>query len=88
MKENKLSNTIQIEKIKKENIFLAIFAIIYSLLLMTISIYLIILEEPRELGICFLLSLPISIVFGAVIPIKENKKKIEKIIKDNNVSNK
>jgi 5-bromo-4-chloroindolyl phosphate hydrolysis protein len=76
---NQLPENIQIEKLNKENKVLLIFAICFSILLIALSVYLIILEEPRELGFGFLICLPISILFGAVLPIKENKEKIKRL---------
>ena len=58
-----------------------IFSVVFSILLISLSVYLIILKEPIKLGIGFLICLPISITFGAVLPIKDNNKKINELEK-------
>lgn len=80
-KKNDLSKQTQITKLKKNNLFLIIFSVFFSILLISLSVYLIILKEPIELGIGFLICLPISITFGAVLPIKDNNKKINELEK-------
>lgn len=80
-KKNDLSRQTQITKLKKNNLFLIIFSVVFSILLISLSVYLIILKEPIELGIGFLICLPISITFGAVLPIKDNNKKINELEK-------
>ena len=80
-KKNDLSKQTQITKLKKINLFLIIFSVVFSILLISLSVYLIILKEPIELGIGFLICLPISITFGAVLPIKDNNKKINELKK-------
>lgn len=80
-KKNDLSKQTQITKLKKNNLFLIIFSVVFSILLISLSVYLIILKEPIELGIGFLICLPISITFGAVLPIKDNNKKINELEK-------
>lgn len=80
-KKNDLSKQTQITKLKKNNLFLIIFSVVFSILLISLSVYLIILKEPIELGIGFLICLPISITFGAVLPIKDNNEKINELEK-------
>ena len=80
-KKNDLSKQTQITKLKKNNLFLIIFSVVFSILLISLSVYLIILKEPIKLGIGFLICLPISITFGAVLPIKDNNKKINELKK-------
>ena len=80
-KKNDWSKQTQITKLKKNNLFLIIFSVVFSILLISLSFYLIILKEPIELGIGFLICLPISITFGAVLPIKDNNKKINELEK-------
>ena len=80
-KKNDLSKQTQINKLKKNNLFLIIFSVVFSILLIGLSVYLIILKEPIELGIGFLICLPISITFGAVLPIKDNNEKINELEK-------
>lgn len=80
-KKNDLSKQTQITKLKKNNLFLIIFSVVFSILLISLSVYLIILKEPIELGIGFLICLPISITFGAVLSIKDNNKKINELEK-------
>jgi hypothetical protein len=80
-KKNDLSKQTQITKLKKNNLFLIIFSVVFSIFLISLSVCLIILKEPIELGIGFLICLPISITFGAVLPIKDNNKKINELEK-------
>ena len=80
-KKNDWSKQTQITKLKKNNLFLIIVSLVFSILLISLSVYLIILKEPIELGIGFLICLPISITFGAVLPIKDNNKKINELEK-------
>ena len=79
--KNDLSKQTQITKLKKNNLSLIIFSVIFSIFLISLSVCLIILKEPIELGIGFLICLPISITFGAVLPIKDNNKKIKELEK-------
>lgn len=74
--DNSPSET-QIKKMRKDNLTLLILAIFFSILYVAFSVYLIILEEPRELGFGLLMCWPISIIFGAILPIKENVKRIK-----------
>ena len=80
-KKNDLSKQTQITKLKKNNLFLIIFSVVFSIFLISLSVCLIILKEPIDLGVGFLICLPISITFGAVLPIKDNNKKIKELEK-------
>ena len=80
-KKNDLSKQTQISKLKKNNLFLIIFSVVFSIFLISLSVCLIILKEPIDLGVGFLICLPISITFGAVLPIKDNNKKIKELEK-------
>ena len=80
-KKNDLSKQTQITKLKNNNLFLIIFSVVFSIFLISLSVCLIILKEPIELGIGFLTCLPVSITFGAVLPIKDNNKKINELEK-------
>ena len=44
-----------------------------------LGIYLIILKEPTELGIGFLLCVPVSLLLGYILPVKNNNKKIKEL---------
>lgn len=78
-KEDSMINERMIIKLQKENKILIVIGIIYTVILLSLSVYLIILEQQMELGIGLLISLPISIVAGAVLPIKANIKKNKNI---------
>ena len=44
-----------------------------------LGIYLIVLKEPTELGIGFLLCVPVSLLLGYILPVKNNNKKIKEL---------
>ena len=44
-----------------------------------LGIYLIVLKEPTELGIGFLLCVLVSLLLGYILPVKNNNKKIKEL---------
>lgn len=44
-----------------------------------LGIYLIVLKEPTELGIGFLLCVPVSLLLGYILPVRNNNKKIKEL---------
>lgn len=44
-----------------------------------LDIYLIVLKEPTELGIGFLLCVPVSLLLGYILPVRDNNKKIKEL---------
>jgi len=44
-----------------------------------LGIYLIVLKEPTELGIGFLLCVPVSLLLGYILPVRDNNKKIKEL---------
>ena len=69
----------QIKKLKKDNNIRLIIMCVFLPIIIGLSIYLIILKEPLELGIGFLLGIPLSLYLGYILPVKENNKKIKEI---------
>lgn len=68
----------QIKKLKQDNKIRLIIMCIFLPIIIGLSMYLIILEEPLELGIKLLLWAPLSLLFG-YLPVKENNKKIKEL---------
>ena len=44
-----------------------------------LGIYLIVLKESTELGIGFLLCVPVSLLLGYILPVRDNNKKIKEL---------
>ena len=78
-KIDNLSKEAQIKKLKKDSKIRLIIMCIHVPVMISLSIYLIMLKEPAELGLGFLLSIPLSIFLGYVLPVRDNKQKILKI---------
>ena len=80
-KEDLLRIYEQIYKLKKDSKIRCILICIYLPLMIGLSIYLITLKKPAELGIGFLYSTPFSICFGYILPARANHKKINELMK-------
>ena len=74
----------QIKKLKQENITLIIIGLIVNIGTLILSIYLLTQTDQIELGIAFLLCIPMSVGLGGVFPINENIKKIRNLEKELN----
>ena len=75
-------NLTKEEKIKKLRLDSKIRLIMMCFLLPIIiglGIYLIVLKEPAELGIGFLLCVPVSLLLGYILPLRSNNKKIKEL---------
>lgn len=75
-------NLTKEEKIKKLRLDSKIRLIMMCFLLPIIiglGIYLIVLKEPAELGIGFLLCVPVSLLLGYILPVRSNNKKIKEL---------
>ena len=74
-----LSKEEKIKKLKLDNIIRLIVTCIGLSITIGLGIFLIILKEPLELGIGFLLSVPVSFLLGYVLPVRDNNKKIREL---------
>ena len=75
-------NLTKEEKIKKLRLDSKIRLLMMCFLLPIIiglGIYLIVLKEPAELGIGFLLCVPVSLLLGYILPVRSNNKKIKEL---------
>ena len=75
-------NLTKEEKIKKLRLDSKIRLIMMCFLLPIIiglGIYFIVLKEPAELGIGFLLCVPVSLLLGYILPLRSNNKKIKEL---------
>lgn len=77
--DSKLPIDVQIGKLKKKIKFLIIFSCIWSVFIIALSVILIIFTSEWKLGVGFLISLPISIILGGVLQIKDCICKIRKL---------
>lgn len=71
MKEDK------IKKLKLDNKVRFLLMFLFLPIIIGLGIYLIMLKEPLRLGISFLLSAPISLLMGYILPVKDNIKNIK-----------
>lgn len=69
----------QIKRLKKDNKIRLIIICIYLPIVIGLSIYLMISKELLKLGIGFLISTPISFLFGYILPVERNDKKIKEL---------
>ena len=81
-KYDSLPKNEQIKKLKQENITLIIIGSIINIGTLILSIYLLTQTDRIDLGIGFLLCIPMSVGFGGVFQINENIKKIRELKKD------
>ena len=81
-KYDSLPKNEQIKKLKQENITLIIIGSIINIGTLILSIYLLTQTDQIDLGIGFLLCIPMSVGIGGVLPINENIKKIRELKQD------
>lgn len=81
-KYDSLPKNEQIKKLKQENITLIIIGSIINIGTLILSIYLLTQTDQIDLGIGFLLCIPMSVGIGGVFPINENIKKIRELKQD------
>ena len=74
-----LSKEEKIKKLKLDNKICLVLACIILPIFIGLGVFLIILKEPLELGIGFLLSTPVSFLLGYVLPVRDNNKKIKQL---------
>ena len=73
----------QISKLKRDIKFYFVFSIIWSVSIIALSVVLIIFTSVWELGVGFLILLPVSVWLGGIMQIKGAKaqiKELEKIV--------
>jgi hypothetical protein len=80
LKNNNLSKAERIKKLKKENKKYLIILCIYLLIIISSNICLIVLKEPSDLGFCLLCTIPVFVHLGYILPVKQNKKRIEELM--------
>lgn len=74
-----LSKEDKIKKLKLDNKVRFLLICLFLPIIIGLGIYLIIIKEPAKLGIGFLLSAPISLLMGYIIPVKDAKENIKKL---------
>lgn len=74
-----LSKEDKIKKLKLDNKIRFLLMCLFIPIIIGLGIYLIILKEPAKLGIGFLLSAPISLLMGYILPVKDAKENIKKL---------
>ena len=71
----------QISKLKRDIKFYLVFSIIWSVLIISLSVVLIIFTSVWELGVGFLILLPVSVWLGGIMQIKDAKAQIKELEK-------
>lgn len=74
-----LTKEEKIKKLKLENKISLLMMCIFLPIIIALGIYLIVLKEPAELGIGFLLGVPVSLLLGYILPVRSNNKKIKEL---------
>jgi len=79
-----MSKDEKIKKLKFDNKIRLLLMCIFLPIIIGVGIYLIVLKEPAELGIGFLLCAPVSLLLGYILPVKNNNLKIKYLEKNKN----
>lgn len=74
-----LTKEEKIKKMKLDNKIRLLMMCIFLPIIIGLGIYLIFLKEPAELGIGFLLCVPVSLLLGYILPVRNNNKKIKEL---------
>lgn len=74
-----LTKEEKIKKFKLDNKIRLLMMCIFFPIIIGLGIWLIILKEPAELGIGFLLCVPVSSLLGYILPVRDNNKKIKEL---------
>ena len=74
-----LSKEEKIKKLRLDSKIRLIMMCIFLPITIGLGIYLIVLKEPAELGIGFLLCVPVSLLLGYILPVRSNNKKIKEL---------
>ena len=77
-----MSKDEKIKKLKFDNKIRLLLMCIFLPIIIGVGIYLIVLKEPAELGIGFLLCAPVSLLLGYILPVKNNNLKIKYLEKN------
>ena len=81
-KGEKIPKEVIIKYIKKDSKIRLFVAFIYMPLIIGIGIFLIMFKETIGQGIITIITSPIALCFGYIIPIKDNNKRIEELEKN------
>ena len=76
---NNLTKEEKIKKMKLDNKIRLLMMCFFLPIIIGLGIYLIVLKEPTELGIGFLLCVPVSLLLGYILPVRNNNKKIKEL---------
>ena len=74
-----LTKEEKIKKMKLDNKIRLLMMCFLIPIIIGLGIYLIVLKEPAELGIGFLLCVPVSLLLGYILPVRSNNKKIKEL---------
>ena len=74
-----LTKEEKIKKMKLDNKIRLLMMCFFLAIIIGLGIYLIVLKEPTELGIGFLLCVPVSLLLGYILPVRNNNKKIKEL---------
>ena len=74
-----LTKEEKIKKFKLDNKIRLLMMCIFIPIIIGLGIFLIILKEPADLGIGFLLCVPVSLLLGYILPVRDNNKKIKEL---------
>ena len=75
-----LTKEEKIKKMKLDNKIRLLMMCFFLPIIIGLGIYLIVLKEPTELGIGFLLCVPVSLLLGYILPVRDNNKKINELL--------
>ena len=74
-----LTKEEKIKRMKLDNKIRLLLVCFFLPIIIGLGIYLIVLKEPTELGIGFLLCVPVSLLLGYILPVRDNNKKIKEL---------
>lgn len=74
-----LTKEEKIKKMKLDNKIRLLMMCFFLPIIIGLGIYLIVLKDPTELGIGFLLCVPVSLLLGYILPVRDNNKKIKEL---------
>ena len=74
-----LTKEEKIKRMKLDNKIRLLLVCFFLPIIIGLGIYLIVLKEPAELGIGFLLCVPVSLLLGYILPVRSNNKKIKEL---------
>lgn len=77
--EENLTAEEKLKKLKLDNKIRFVMMCFFLPAIIGLGVFLIILKEPMELGIGFLLCVPFSLILGYILPVRYNNKKIKEL---------